>query len=96
MQEEIKKATLPIIHYGLDLWTCKLSGLKYLGIHVFYVDSNFQLRHALLSVSEVDSHTTLAHGQLDPPPHVRPCMDACVCARVPACVYVCGFVPFSL
>ena len=26
MQEEIKKATLAIIHYGLDLWTCKVSG----------------------------------------------------------------------
>ena len=26
MQEEIKKATLAIIHYGLDLWTCKVAG----------------------------------------------------------------------
>ncbi|CAM9505990.1 unnamed protein product [Ectocarpus sp. 8 AP-2014] len=50
MQEEIKKATLPIIHYGLDLWTCKISWRKYLSVHVSYVDRNFTLRHALLAV----------------------------------------------
>ena len=26
MQEEIKKATLAIVYYGLDLWTCKVPG----------------------------------------------------------------------
>ena len=53
MHEEIKKAPLPIIHYGLDLWTCKTSGRKHLGVHIFYVDSNFTMRHALIAVSEV-------------------------------------------
>lgn len=53
LQEEIQKATLPIIHYGLDLWTCKVSGRKYLGTHVFYVDSKFVLRHALIAVSGI-------------------------------------------
>lgn len=51
IQEDIKEAALPIIHYGLDLWTCKVSGRKYLGIHVSWVDSTFDLRHALISVS---------------------------------------------
>ena len=52
MKEEIQKAPLPIIHYGLDLWTCKVSGRKYIDVHVFYVDSDFILRHALIAVSE--------------------------------------------
>lgn len=51
VQDEIKEATLPIIHYGLDLWTCKVSWRTYLSVHVSYVDSNFTLRHALLAVS---------------------------------------------
>ena len=50
MLEEIRKAPLPIFHQGLDLWTCKVSGRKYLAIHGFYVDSNFVLRN-VLSVS---------------------------------------------
>ncbi|CAB1105955.1 unnamed protein product [Ectocarpus sp. CCAP 1310/34] len=59
MQEEINKAPLPIIHYGLDLWTCKVSGRKYLGVHVFYVDSNFSLRHALISVKHYAPSTEI-------------------------------------
>lgn len=51
MVEEMKKAPLPIVHYGVDLWTCKKSSRKYIDVHVFYVDSNFQLQHALLAVS---------------------------------------------
>lgn len=53
MTQEIKKAPLPIIHYGLDLWTCTVSGRKFLDVHVFYVDGDFNLRHALLAVSEL-------------------------------------------
>lgn len=55
MQEEIQKAPLPIIHYGLDLWTCKVSGRKYLDFHVFYVDNNFVQQHALIAVSDTES-----------------------------------------
>ena len=51
MHEEMKKARLPIVHYGVDLWTCKTSSRKYIDVHVFYVDSTFQLKHALLAVS---------------------------------------------
>ncbi|CAM9672446.1 unnamed protein product, partial [Hapterophycus canaliculatus] len=50
MLNEIKTAPMPIIHYGIDLWTCKISGLKYIDVHLFYVDSNFEQQHALLSV----------------------------------------------
>lgn len=52
MAEEVKSADLPIVHYMLDLWACKVSGKKYLSIHVFFVDHSFTLRHALLSVSD--------------------------------------------
>lgn len=51
MAAEVKSADLPIVHYMLDLWACKVSGKKYLSIHVFFVDQTFALRHALLSVS---------------------------------------------
>lgn len=51
MREEIEKAPLPIVHYGVDLWTCTRSGRKFIDVHAFHVDSNFTLRHALLAVS---------------------------------------------
>lgn len=51
MKEEIEKALLPIIHYGVDLWTCTTSGRKFIDVHAFHVDSNFTLHHALLAVS---------------------------------------------
>lgn len=51
MLEEIEKAPLPSVHFGVDLWTCKKSGRKYIDVHVFYVDSNFEMQHALLAVS---------------------------------------------
>ncbi|CAN0068471.1 unnamed protein product, partial [Pylaiella littoralis] len=50
MREEIEKAPLPIVHYGVDLWTCTRSGRKFIDVHAFHVDSNFTLRHALLAV----------------------------------------------
>ena len=51
MKEEIEKAPLPIIHHGVDLWTCTRSGRKFIHVHAFHVDSNFILRLALLAVS---------------------------------------------
>ena len=51
IKEEIEKAPLPIVHYGLDLWTCTCSGRNVIHVHVFLVDGNFILRHALLAVS---------------------------------------------
>lgn len=50
MAAEVKSADLPIVHYMLDLWACKVSGKRYLSIHVFFVDQSLTLRHALLSV----------------------------------------------
>ena len=52
MKEEIDEAPLPIVHYGLDLWTCTRSGRKFIDVHTFLVDSNFTLRHALLAISD--------------------------------------------
>lgn len=52
MKKEVDKAVLPIVHYMLDAWTCKSSGLKFLGFHLYYVDSAFELQDALLSVSK--------------------------------------------
>ena len=52
LNEEVEKATLPIVHYMLDGWTCKTSGLKFLGFHVHYVNFAFEMKDALLSVSE--------------------------------------------
>ena len=51
LKAEIEAAHLPIVHFTVDLWTCKVSGSKYLGIHIFWVDKAFAFRHALLSVS---------------------------------------------
>ncbi|CAB1102250.1 unnamed protein product [Ectocarpus sp. CCAP 1310/34] len=50
MLTEIERAPLPIVHYGIDLWQCKITGLKYIDGHVCYVNSNFELQYALLSV----------------------------------------------
>lgn len=52
MLEEVKKAPLPILHHVIDIWTDKASGRKFLGVHVFHVTANFDLKHTLLSVSE--------------------------------------------
>lgn len=50
MREDMQQSTLPILHYQLDLWTCEPSGRKFLGWHVYWVTSEFKLRHALLAV----------------------------------------------
>lgn len=52
MRDEVEKAPLPILHHMVDLWTCKASGRKFLGFHVFWVTSDFEMKDALLSVSE--------------------------------------------
>ena len=63
---EIKKAPLPIFHQGLDLWTCKVSGRKYLAIHGFYVDSKFVLRNVLLSGAQVERDFSVCGNLLVP------------------------------
>ncbi|CAB1119309.1 unnamed protein product [Ectocarpus sp. CCAP 1310/34] len=50
MLTEIERAPLPIVHYGIDLWQCKITGLKYIDVHVCYVNSNLELQHELLAV----------------------------------------------
>ncbi|CAN0346503.1 unnamed protein product, partial [Ascophyllum nodosum] len=58
----------------LDLWTCKVSGRKYLGIHVSWVDSTFDLRHALISATLAEYGITLSNlagGTTDSGPDVK-------------------------
>ncbi|CAN0031201.1 unnamed protein product [Scytosiphon promiscuus] len=62
MLKDIKKAPLPILHYGLDLWTCRVSGRKFLRIHGFYVDSDFILRKVLLGVKHYAPSTEFREG----------------------------------
>ncbi|CAM9372554.1 unnamed protein product [Pylaiella littoralis] len=50
MREDMKQATLPIIHYQVDLRACEVSARKFLGVHVYWVTSELKLRHALLAV----------------------------------------------
>lgn len=52
MREDMQQATLPIIHYQVDLWACEVSARKFVGVHVYWVTSELKLRHALLAVSE--------------------------------------------
>ena len=51
MLEEVKNAPLPILHHMIDIWTDKASGRKFLGVHLFHVTANFELKETLLSVS---------------------------------------------
>lgn len=51
LKEEVEAAPLPILHFTLDIWTSKVSGDKYLGMHIFWADSNFSVRHAEIGVS---------------------------------------------
>ena len=52
MAEEVQRAPLPILHHMVDIWTEKGSQRKFVAVHLAYVNSNFELRDALLSVSE--------------------------------------------
>ena len=51
MKAEIEAAHLPILHFSVDMWTSKTQGKKFLGLHVFFVNRDFELRDALLAVS---------------------------------------------
>ena len=50
MKAEIEAAHLPILHFSVDMWTSKTQG-KFMGMHVFWVNREFELRDALLAVS---------------------------------------------
>ena len=51
MKAEIEAAHLPILHFSVDMWTSKTQGKKFLGMHVFWLNREFELRDALLAVS---------------------------------------------
>ncbi|CAM9812050.1 unnamed protein product [Ectocarpus sp. 13 AM-2016] len=50
MLEEMKNAPVPILHHMVDIWTDKASGRKFLGVHLFHVTANFEMKHTLLSI----------------------------------------------
>ncbi|CAN0341548.1 unnamed protein product, partial [Pylaiella littoralis] len=50
MLEEVRSAPLPILHHMIDIWTDKPSGRKFLGVHLFYVTANFELKQVLISI----------------------------------------------
>lgn len=62
LKEAIAEAPLPIVHFSVDLWTCKVSTDKYIGIHIFWVDGKAEFRHALVSVSPHRQFTLLVHA----------------------------------
>ena len=68
LKEEIAHALLPILHFSFDTWTCKVSGRKFLGIHVFWVDRKFSLRDAVLAVGLIARILNRSVGsEADPP-----------------------------
>lgn len=48
--ETVSKSLLPVLHGNLDLWTDKISGLKYCGIRVMMMTANGELKSYLLAV----------------------------------------------
>ena len=61
---EIEAADLPIVHFTVDLWTCKVSRSEYLGIHIFWVDKVFAFHHALLSVTSSQSSAFASYSRV--------------------------------
>ena len=55
LAEAIAETPLPIMHFSLDLWTCKVSGKKYIGVHIFWVGAKAVFKHALVAVSQSPS-----------------------------------------
>lgn len=51
LREAAQGAHLPVLHLNLDLWPCKFSKRKYLGVRVFTVH-NWELRAVNLAVSK--------------------------------------------
>ncbi|CAM9343248.1 unnamed protein product, partial [Ectocarpus fasciculatus] len=46
---------VPRLHLSLDLWVDKSSSLKYMGVRLFYIDRNWQLKSRLLAVRQFNS-----------------------------------------
>ena len=50
LPEAIAEALLPIVHFSVDLWACNASEKKYIGIHIFWVNTKGVFKHALVAV----------------------------------------------
>ena len=52
-------AGLPTFHLNVDLWTSKISGMKYLGIRLYFVDRHFNYSSRLLAVKPFNPATEM-------------------------------------
>ncbi|CAM9580931.1 unnamed protein product [Scytosiphon promiscuus] len=50
LESEQKRVCLKNLHFCLNIWTCNVSGKKFLGVHIFWVDEEFKLRSACIAV----------------------------------------------
>ena len=50
---------LPAFHLNVDLWTCKVSGGKFLGIRAYFIDRNFNYNGRLLAVKPFNPSTAV-------------------------------------
>eukprot|EP00904_Undaria_pinnatifida_P011834 jgi/Undpi1/7781/HiC_scaffold_23.g10254.m1 len=50
LRKEISAALLPIVYINTDLWTSKVSGDKYIGLSIFYMDAKGIVQTMLLAV----------------------------------------------
>ena len=50
---------LPAFHLNVDLWTCKVSGGKFLGIRCYFIDRNFNYNGRLLAVKPFNPSTAV-------------------------------------
>ena len=54
IRNDVKSASLPVIHLLIDEWWSKLLKQRFIAIRIRYVDSNFELNTFLLSVRHYD------------------------------------------
>ncbi|CAN0560022.1 unnamed protein product [Laminaria digitata] len=50
---------VPLLHLNLDLWVDKFSSLKYMGVRLFYVDRNWELKSRRLAVRQFNPTTEM-------------------------------------
>ena len=53
---------LPAFHLNVDLWTCKVSGGKFLGIRSYFIDRNFNYNGRLLAVKPFNPSTAVRNS----------------------------------
>eukprot|EP00899_Mesostigma_viride_P029185 jgi/Mesvir1/9451/Mv25710-RA.1 len=63
--EDVRSSPLPILTASIDLWKCKFSGMKYLGVRLFWISRQWVFRTSLLAVQQFKpSSGLIASGRL--------------------------------